>query len=83
MCRCWLGALRAGQADGLWYAMGYSGHGAQLATHMGEMVAGRIMGEAPENPWHDLGWSAVPGHFGKPWFLPLVGACYGMKGRVL
>ena len=73
---------RAGQAEGLWYAMGYSGHGAQLATHMGEMVADRIMGLPRENPFEGLAWPAVPGHFGKPWFLPLVGAWYGFKDRI-
>jgi hypothetical protein len=24
----------------------------------------------------DVGWPVVPGHFGKPWFLPFVGAYY-------
>ena len=87
---CWGGLVdmtadrfpRAGQAEGLWYAMGYSGHGAQLATHMGEMVADRILGLPRENPFEGLPWPAVPGHFGKPWFLPLVGAWYGLKDRI-
>jgi glycine/D-amino acid oxidase-like deaminating enzyme len=30
---------RAGEHDGLYYAMGYSGHGVQMATHMGQMMA--------------------------------------------
>lgn len=87
---CWGGLVdmtsdrfpRAGQADGLFYAMGYSGHGAQLATHMGEMMAGRIMGRPDDNPFAGLPWPAVPGHFGQPWFLPLVGAWYRMKDRL-
>jgi hypothetical protein len=24
-------------------------------------------------------WPAIPGYFGKPWFLPLVGAYYRMR----
>lgn len=87
---CWGGLVdmtadrfpRTGQAEGLWYAMGYSGHGAQLATHMGEMVADRILGLPRENPFEGLPWPAVRGHFGKPWFLPLVGAWYGLKDRI-
>lgn len=78
---CWGGLVdmtadrypRAGQANGLWYAMGYSGHGAQLATHLGETVADQMMGLRNGNPFDHLPWGAVPGHTGSPWFLPLVG----------
>ena len=54
--------------------MGYSGHGAQLATHMGEMVADRIPARRARTCSRGAPWPAVPGHFGKPRFLPLVGA---------
>jgi glycine/D-amino acid oxidase-like deaminating enzyme len=67
---------RAGEQDGLYYAMGYSGHGVQMATHMGQAMARVIGGEASANPWRTLDWPSVPGHFGKPWFLPLVGLWY-------
>ena len=67
---------RAGEQDGLYYAMGYSGHGVQMATHMGQAMARVIGGEASANPWASLDWPSVPGHFGKPWFLPLVGLWY-------
>ena len=81
---CWGGLVdmtadrypRAGKAQGIWYAMGYSGHGAQLATHLGEIVADQIMGARQGNPFDHLPWSAVPGHTGSPWFLPLVGMYY-------
>jgi glycine/D-amino acid oxidase-like deaminating enzyme len=81
---CWGGLVdmtadrypRAGFADGLYFAMGYSGHGAQVATHMGEVMADLMMGRIDRNPWAHLPWHAVPGHFGQPWFLPLVGAYY-------
>ena len=84
---CWGGMVdmtqdrypRAGQADGLWFALGYSGHGAQIATHMGELIARQIMGQAAQNPFSDLPWGAVPLHTGKPWFLPLVGLYYKAK----
>jgi hypothetical protein len=84
---CWGGLVdmtqdrypRAGQADGLWYAMGYSGHGAQIATHLGQIMADRIMGRDDGNPFADLPWAAVPFHTGKPWFLPLVGLYYKAK----
>ncbi|WP_040440859.1 NAD(P)/FAD-dependent oxidoreductase [Roseibium aggregatum] len=87
---CWGGLVdmsqdrfpRAGQADGVYFAMGYSGHGAQIATHMGEMTADLILGRASRNPWMDLPWNAIPGHAGQPWFLPLVGAYYRFKDKI-
>ncbi|MGF1593756.1 MAG: NAD(P)/FAD-dependent oxidoreductase [Kiloniellaceae bacterium] len=87
---CWGGLVdmtrdrlpRAGEADGLYFVMGYSGHGAQIATHMGEIMADLMIGRLNRNPWDGLPWPAVPGHFGKPWFLPFVGAYYKIKDRV-
>lgn len=67
---------RAGEHDGLYYAMGYSGHGVQMATHMGQQMAKVMGGDASANPFADLSWPAIPGHLGKPWFLPFVGAYY-------
>ncbi len=86
---CWGGLVdmtsdrfpRAGLEDGLYYAMGYSGHGAQLATHMGEIMADLITGRVNRNPWDGLPWQAVPFHTGKPWFLPLVGYYYKTLDR--
>ncbi|RFB79813.1 NAD(P)/FAD-dependent oxidoreductase [Methylovirgula sp. 4M-Z18] len=87
---CWGGLVdmtkdrypRAGYQDGLWYAMGYSGHGAQLSTHLGMTIADAILGRPDLNPVKGLDWPAVPGHFGWPWFLPLVGLYYTILDRV-
>ncbi|MGI4983176.1 MAG: NAD(P)/FAD-dependent oxidoreductase [Janthinobacterium lividum] len=84
---CWGGLVditadrlpRAGQHDGLYFSMGYSGHGTQMSTHMGQVMADVMGGDDRGNPWHDSEWSAIPGHTGKPWFLPLVGAYYSVK----
>ena len=81
---CWGGLVdmtmdrlpRAGEHEGLHYAMGYSGHGVQMSVHMGEIMARVMNGETAANPWRDLDWPAIPGHTGKAWFLPFVGAWY-------
>ena len=81
---CWGGLVdmtadrypRAGREGGLWYAMGYSGHGAQLSTHLGTIIADAMLGRPDKNPMKHAPWPVVPGHFGKPWFLPFVGAYY-------
>jgi glycine/D-amino acid oxidase-like deaminating enzyme len=84
---CWGGLVdmtadrlpRAGQHDGVYFSLGYSGHGTQMSTHMGQMMAEVIGGREDANPWRDLPWPAIPGHTGKPWFLPIVGAYYRIK----
>ncbi len=84
---CWGGLVdmtadrlpRAGQHRGMYYSTGYSGHGVQMSVHMGQAMADVMAGKTERNPWRDLSWPAVPGHFGKPWFLPLVGAYYRMR----
>jgi glycine/D-amino acid oxidase-like deaminating enzyme len=81
---CWGGLVdmtadrlpRAGERDGVFYALGYSGHGTQMSVHMGQIMARVMGGEADANPLAGLDWPVVPGHFGPPWFLPLVGAYY-------
>ena len=84
---CWGGLLdmtadrlpRAGEHDGLLYSMGYSGHGVQMSVHMGEVMADVIDGKPSASPWLTLDWRAIPGNFGEPWFLPLVGAYYRVQ----
>ena len=84
---CWGGLVditadrlpRAGQHGGIWFSMGYSGHGTQMSTHMGQVMAEVMSGNPEANPWRDFAWPAIPGHTGKPWFLPLVGAYYQIK----
>lgn len=87
---CWGGLVdmtsdrlpRAGERDGIHYAMGYSGHGVQMSTYMGDVMARLIAGEPVVNPWRDLPWPALPLHFGKPWFLPAVGLYYRALDRI-
>jgi glycine/D-amino acid oxidase-like deaminating enzyme len=84
---CWGGLVdmtadrlpRAGEHEGLHFAMGYSGHGVQMAVHMGQVMAAMMGGRPAANPWRGMPWPAIPGHFGKPWFLPIVGAWYRVK----
>lgn len=84
---CWGGLVdmtadrlpRAGEHKGIFYSMGYSGHGTQMATHMGVVMAEVMNGNPAANIWRDFDWPAIPGHFGPPWFLPFVGAYYRLQ----
>ncbi|MDR6861601.1 FAD-binding oxidoreductase [Variovorax guangxiensis] len=87
---CWGGLVdmtqdrlpHAGERNGLYYAMGYSGHGTQMSVHMGQCMAAVMAGDAEANPWRERHWPAIPGHFGPPWFLPAVGLYYTLKDRL-
>lgn len=70
---------RAGEHDGLFYAMGYSGHGVQMSVMMGQQMVRTMDGDTAANPWTHLDWPAIPGHLGKPWFLPAVGLLYKLQ----
>jgi len=81
---CWGGLVdmsmdrmvHAGEHDGLYYSLGYSGHGVQMATYMGKQMAEYMNGALDANPWRDLTFKRIPGHVGPPWFLPFAGAYY-------
>ena len=67
---------RAGEHEGLFYAVGMSGHGVQFSGYIGDRMARVIAGESDANPLAGKRFSAIPGHLGPPWFLPFVGAWY-------
>jgi glycine/D-amino acid oxidase-like deaminating enzyme len=73
----------AGQVDGMYYAVGYAGHGVAMATYQGQKIAelmasDRTGNDKPENPFVGIPFRGAPlGLYnGKPWFLPLAGAWY-------
>jgi glycine/D-amino acid oxidase-like deaminating enzyme len=68
----------AGQLDGMYYAVGYAGHGVAMATYQGQKMAELIAGDKPENPFVGIPFPGAPLglYSGKPWFLPLAGMWY-------
>jgi glycine/D-amino acid oxidase-like deaminating enzyme len=84
---CWGGMVditanrlpRAGERDGVYDSVGYSGYRTHMATLMGTRTAEIMDGRAEFNPWKDFDWPAISSHFDKPWFLPFVGAWYRLK----
>jgi glycine/D-amino acid oxidase-like deaminating enzyme len=87
---CWGGQVdmsmdrmvHAGEQDGLFYSVGYAGHGVQMATYMGKQMAEYMNGVEDANPWRDLSFKRIPGHFGPPWFLPLAGSYYKLQDLI-
>jgi glycine/D-amino acid oxidase-like deaminating enzyme len=68
----------AGQMDGIYYSLGYAGHGVAMATWQGQKMAEMIAGEQNENPFVEIPFPGAPLRLynGKPWFLPFAGAWY-------
>jgi glycine/D-amino acid oxidase-like deaminating enzyme len=68
----------AGQMDGMYYSVGYAGHGVAMATYQGQLMGRRIAGESTENPFEGIPFPGAPlGLYnGRPWFLPFAGAYY-------
>jgi len=68
----------AGRMDGMYFSVGYAGHGVAMATLLGKRVAESILTGRDENPFAKIPFPGAPlGMYnGKPWFLPFAGAWY-------
>ena len=68
----------AGQIDGMYYALGYEGHGVAMATYQGQKIGELISGGKPENPFVGIPFPGAPMglYNGRPWFLPFAGVWY-------
>ncbi len=67
----------AGEIDGIYYSLGYAGHGVAMATYLGMTVAEAMMqGNIKEHPFNLFPFPPAPLalYNGFPWFLPFAGA---------
>jgi glycine/D-amino acid oxidase-like deaminating enzyme len=66
-----------GEMEGIFYSLGYAGHGVAMATYLGKTVAeSMIQGNIKEHPFASFAFPGAPlGLYnGFPWFLPFAGA---------
>jgi glycine/D-amino acid oxidase-like deaminating enzyme len=68
----------AGQLDGIYFSVGYAGHGVAMATYLGAKMAQLILDGQDENPFSGMPFPGAPlGLYnGNPWFLPFAGLWY-------
>ena len=68
----------AGEMDGIYFAVGYAGHGVAAATWQGQKMAELIADSKTDNPFTEIPFPGAPFglYNGSPWFLPLAGAWY-------
>ena len=60
-----------GERDGIYYAMGYCGHGVAMATYLGFKLSDMILGKGLNTAFADKKFTPIPLYWGKPWFLPI------------
>jgi glycine/D-amino acid oxidase-like deaminating enzyme len=68
-----------GRADGVYFSLGYAGHGVAMATHLGQSLAAAILqGGFRNHPFAEIDFPGAPLQLydGRPWFLPLAGLWY-------
>ena len=65
-----------GEMDGIFYSLGYAGHGVAMGTYLGKTVAESILsGDIKDHPFAAFDFPGAPlGLYdGRPWFLPFAG----------
>jgi glycine/D-amino acid oxidase-like deaminating enzyme len=65
-----------GRTDGVYYSVGYCGHGVPTAIWCGQAAADLIMGRDLASPVSKLNHPTMPFYGGRPWFLPLLSYWY-------
>jgi glycine/D-amino acid oxidase-like deaminating enzyme len=67
-----------GRSDGMYYAVGYAGHGVAIGTYLGTRIAGVICGQPNDIPFDGIPFPTPPLGLrsGHTWALPLAGAYY-------
>lgn len=71
-----------GRVAGVFYALGYSGHGVSLATYLGREVARLICGQAAISPFAEIKPLTRFFYHRRPWFLPLAAVYYRFLDRI-
>ena len=71
-----------GRVEGVWYAMGYGGHGLALATLLGHELAGMLLGEDPPSVFSQIPHNGRLYYRGNPWFLSPASTLYRMLDRL-
>lgn len=71
-----------GARDGVWYAMGYGGHGVALGTYLGTDVADLMTGELDTSPFAEIPHPTRWYYRQRPWFLPFAAWGYRFLDRI-
>ena len=70
-----------GRQDGIYYSMGYCGHGVALASYLGRKLSEMILGSGSPTAFADNTFRTIPFHRTVPWFMPLITLYYSALDR--
>lgn len=87
---CWGGNVdmsvdrlpHAGEWEGIYYAMGLSGHGVQMSVHLGQLLGRKLAGETVAIPIWNAPWHKIPAYGIAASLMPAVGLYYRIKDRL-
>jgi glycine/D-amino acid oxidase-like deaminating enzyme len=71
-----------GERDGMYYSMGFCGHGVANGFYFGRQLALLMQGQLQDCPFVDLKFPTMPFYRKKPWFLPIASAAYRLADRL-
>jgi glycine/D-amino acid oxidase-like deaminating enzyme len=72
-----------GRVDGIYYALGYCGHGVSIATYLGAEAGLLLSGQKTESPFMTIPHETRFYYRGQAWFLALAAAFYRVRDRLL
>lgn len=70
-----------GEYEGMHYAMGCNGSGVVMMTHLGNLIAQKIIHgrDAPQSAYDTAQMPTHPLYYGKPWFMSALGSWYQFR----
>lgn len=71
-----------GTTNGVWYALGYGGHGVGIGTYVGTEIGKLLAGEIDRTPFAEIPYPSRWFYRGSPWFYPLAARWYRFLDRI-
>ena len=65
-----------GQINGIYYALGYGGHGLSIATYLGTELGLLMTGQKDRSPYEEISHQTMFFYKKNPWFLPFAAKYY-------
>ena len=65
-----------GQINGIYYALGYGGHGLSIATYLGTELGLLMSGQKDRSPYEEISHQTMFFYKKNPWFLPFAAKYY-------
>jgi glycine/D-amino acid oxidase-like deaminating enzyme len=71
-----------GRINGVYYALGFCGHGISLATYMGAEAGSLIAGEKKRSPFMEIKHPMRFFYRNRAWFLPFAAQLYRVLDKI-